>query len=98
MRSPIDTMYVVGTTQAQSLEAIRAVAPRHFLLVPGVGAQGGRLEEVVRYGMIDECGLLVNSSRGIIYASSAEDYATAAGSAAAELASEMSRLMKARLG
>lgn len=95
--SPVDTMYVVGATQAQSLEAIRAVVPRHFLLVPGVGAQGGSLEEVVRYGMIDECGLLVNSSRGIIYASSGEDYAEAAGKAASVLAAEMSRLMKAKL-
>lgn len=96
--SPVDTMYVVGATQAQSLEGIRAVAPRHFLLVPGVGAQGGSLEEVVRYGMIDECGLLVNSSRGIIYASAGEDYAEAAGKAASELAAEMGRLMRAKLG
>lgn len=96
--SPVDTMYVVGATQAHSLEAIREVAPRHFLLVPGVGAQGGSLEEVVRYGMIDECGLLVNSSRGIIYASSGEDYASAAGNAAAALAAEMGRLMKEKLG
>lgn len=94
--SPVDTMYVVGATQAESLESIRKVAPRHFLLVPGVGAQGGSLEEVVRYGMIDECGLLVNSSRGIIYASAGDDYAAAAGKAAAKLAEEMSQLMKAR--
>lgn len=91
--SPVDTMYVVGATQAESLDAIREVAPRHFLLVPGVGAQGGSLEEVARHGMIDECGLLVNSSRGIIYASSAEDYAEAAGKAAKELAEQMKTLL-----
>lgn len=94
--SPIDTMYVVGATQAESFDSIRAVAPRHFLLVPGVGAQGGSLEEVCRHGMIDECGLLVNSSRGIIYASSGEDYAEAAGKAAAELAAKMKDLLPAR--
>lgn len=91
--SPVDTMYVVGATQAESLDAIREVAPRHFLLVPGVGAQGGSLEEVARHGMIDECGLLVNSSRGIIYASLAEDYAEAAGKAAKELAEQMKTLL-----
>ncbi len=91
--TPVNTMYVVGATQAESLDAIRAVAPRHFLLVPGVGAQGGSLEEVARHGMIDECGLLVNSSRGIIYASSGEDFAEAAGAAAKELAAQMSTLL-----
>lgn len=91
--NPTNTMYVVGATQAESLTDIRKVAPRHFLLVPGVGAQGGSLEDVARYGMIDECGLLVNSSRGIIYASSGRDYAEAAGKAAAEIAAQMQTLL-----
>ncbi|MCM1066664.1 MAG: orotidine-5'-phosphate decarboxylase [Muribaculaceae bacterium] len=92
--SPIDTMYVVGATKAESLDGIRGVAPRHFLLVPGVGAQGGSLEEVARHGLIDECGLLVNSSRGIIYASSGEDFAEAAAKASAELAAQMKALLE----
>lgn len=91
--SPINTMYVVGATKAEYLTQIREVAPRHFLLVPGVGAQGGSLEEVAKFGMIDECGLLVNSSRGIIYASKDEDFASAAASAAKKMASEMSALL-----
>ncbi len=91
--SPINTMYVVGATQADYFDAVRKQAPRHFLLVPGVGAQGGSLEEVARHGMIDECGLLVNSSRGIIYASNGEDFAEAAASAAKELAGQMKKLM-----
>ncbi len=91
--SPINTMYVVGATQAQALEQIRTIVPRHFLLVPGVGAQGGSLEEVAKYGMIDECGLLVNSSRGIIYASSGEDFAQAAAQAAEDLAKQMKQLL-----
>ena len=91
--SPIDTMYVVGATKAESLGDIRKVAPRHFLLVPGVGAQGGSLEDVARHGMIDECGLLVNSSRGIIYASAGTDFAEAAAKAAAELAAQMKELL-----
>ena len=93
--SPIDTMYVVGATQAEYLDAVRAVAPRHFLLVPGVGAQGGSLEEVVRHGFIDECGLLVNSSRGIIYASYGTDFAQTAAEAAKKLALQMRELMPA---
>ncbi|MEN7546832.1 orotidine-5'-phosphate decarboxylase [Rapidithrix thailandica] len=82
-------MYVVGATQAQKLQEIRAIAPDHFLLVPGVGAQGGSLEEVSKYGMNKDCGLLVNSSRGIIYASAKEDFAEAAGKAAQTLQQEM---------
>lgn len=90
-----EMMYVVGATQGSMFEDIRKVAPKSFLLVPGVGAQGGSLEEVCRYGMLPngECGLLVNSSRGIIYASSGEDFAEAAGKAAAELAAEMKSLL-----
>lgn len=82
-------MYVVGATQGKMFEDIRRVAPRHFLLVPGVGAQGGSLQEVCRYGMTDDCGLLVNSSRGIIYASSDENFAEIAGNKAQELQQQM---------
>ena len=92
--SPINMMYVVGATKADKFAEIRELAPRHFLLVPGVGAQGGSLEEVAKYGLIDECGLLVNSSRGIIYASSEADYAQAAGAAAKELAEQMLVLLQ----
>lgn len=89
-----EMMYVVGATQGRMFEQIRQVAPESFLLVPGVGAQGGSLEEVVKYGMIHDCGLLVNSSRGIIYASDKEDYAAAAGAAAAVLRDEMAVLLE----
>ena len=82
-------MYVVGATQGKMFEDIRKVAPESFLLVPGVGAQGGSLEEVCRYGMTKDCGLLVNSSRGIIYASDGEDYAEVAGEKAKELQEQM---------
>ena len=82
-------MYVVGATQGNMFEDIRKVAPESFLLVPGVGAQGGSLEEVCRYGMTTDCGLLVNSSRGIIYASAGEDYAEVAGEKAHELQEQM---------
>ncbi len=94
--SPVNTMFVVGATRGSLFEDVRRVAPRSFLLVPGVGAQGGSLEEVCRYGIIDECGLLVNSSRGIIYASDGEDFAQAAGNEAAKLAASMeTELVKA---
>jgi orotidine-5'-phosphate decarboxylase len=68
-------MYVVGATKADMLADIRKIVPEHFLLVPGVGAQGGSLEEVAKYGMNEHCGLLVNSSRGIIFADSSENFA-----------------------
>ena len=88
-------MYVVGATQGRMFEDIRRVAPRHFLLVPGVGAQGGSLEEVCRYGMIPgDVGLLVNSSRGIIYASQGEDFAEVAGQKARELQQQMAKLIR----
>lgn len=87
-------MFVVGATQGKMFEDIRRIAPRHFLLVPGVGAQGGSLEEVCEYGMNDDCGLLVNSSRGIIYASDGEDYAEVAGEKAKELKEQMDVLLK----
>ena len=82
-------MYVVGATQGQMFEDIRRLAPTHFLLVPGVGAQGGSLQEVCKYGMIRDCGLLVNSSRGIIYASQGEDFAEVAAEKARELQQQM---------
>lgn len=82
-------MYVVGATQGRMFEDIRKIAPKHFLLVPGVGAQGGSLQEVCRYGMTPDCGLLVNSSRGIIYASSGTDFAEAAAQQAHELQEQM---------
>lgn len=83
-------MYVVGATQGKMFEDIRRVAPNHFLLVPGVGAQGGSLQEVCRYGMTKDCALLVNSSRGIIYASNGTDFAEVAALKAKELQEEMS--------
>lgn len=82
-------MYVVGATQGKMFEDIRKVAPTHFLLVPGVGAQGGSLQEVCKYGITKDCGLLVNSSRGIIYASQGEDFAEVAAQKAKELQEEM---------
>lgn len=82
-------MYVVGATQGKMFEDIRKVAPNHFLLVPGVGAQGGSLQEVCKYGMTKDCALLVNSSRGIIYASNGEDFAEIAAQKASELQKQM---------
>ena len=82
-------MYVVGATQGKMFEDIRRIAPNHFLLVPGVGAQGGSLQEVCKYGMTKDCGLLVNSSRGIIYAGNDKDFAEMAAQKAKELQQEM---------
>lgn len=82
-------MYVVGATQGEMFKDIRKVAPTHFLLVPGVGAQGGSLEAVCKYGITKDCGLLVNSSRGIIYASNGEDFAEVARQKAKELQEQM---------
>ena len=87
-------MYVVGATQAKMLEEIRKIVPNHFLLVPGVGAQGGSLEEVARYGMNSKCGLLVNSSRQIIYADSSEKFTEAARLVARNLQEEMSKYLQ----
>lgn len=87
-------MYVVGATQGKLFEDVRKIVPNHFLLVPGVGAQGGSLEEVCQYGMNSTCGLLVNSSRGIIYAGKGEDFATAAAEKAHELQQQMAVLLK----
>lgn len=92
--TPVNLMYVVGATQGELFKDVRAIAPRHFLLVPGVGAQGGSLEEVAQYGMNDECGLLVNSSRGIIYASKGEDFAETTAKEAKKLADQMAGLLE----
>ncbi|MBR1427453.1 MAG: orotidine-5'-phosphate decarboxylase [Prevotella sp.] len=91
--TPDNMMYVVGATQGKLFEDIRRVAPDHFLLVPGIGAQGGSLEEVCKYGMNKDCGLLVNSSRGIIYACNDDHFAEIAGNKARELQQEMSKQM-----
>ena len=87
-------MYVVGATQGRAFEDIRKIVPNHFLLVPGVGAQGGSLEEVCKYGMNDTCGLIVNSSRGIIYADKTENFAQAARKAAQEVQEQMAEELK----
>ena len=82
-------MYVVGATRGEMFKDIRKVAPEHFLLVPGVGAQGGSLQDVCQYGIIKDCGLLVNSSRGIIFADNTENFAKVAGERAKELQEQM---------
>lgn len=87
-------MYVVGATKAEYLADIRKIIPESFLLVPGVGAQGGSLEEVCKYGMTDTVGLLINSSRGIIYASNGNDFAKAAATKAEELQKLMETILK----
>ncbi len=84
-------MYVVGATRAEELSRIRQIIPNHFLLVPGVGAQGGSLEQVVKYGANKDIGLLINASRSIIYASSGKDFAEAANREAAKMQGEMAR-------
>jgi orotidine-5'-phosphate decarboxylase len=86
-----NTMYVVGATKAEMLAKIRTVVPEHFLLVPGIGAQGGSLEEVVKYGMNSACGLLVNSSRAILYADKTEKFAEAAAIEAKKIQVQMSK-------
>ncbi len=89
-------MYVVGATKATYLKQIRKIIPDSFLLVPGVGAQGGSLQEVCKYGMTKDVGLLVNSSRGIIYASNKDDFAMAAAKKAKELQQEMALILSKR--
>ncbi|SHJ23882.1 orotidine-5'-phosphate decarboxylase [Pseudozobellia thermophila] len=89
-------MYVVGATKAEFLKEIRQIIPERFLLVPGVGAQGGSLEEVCRYGMNEKVGLLINSSRGIIYASDTRDFAESAAQEAQKLKNQMELLLKNR--
>ncbi|KAA6301452.1 MAG: Orotidine 5'-phosphate decarboxylase [Candidatus Ordinivivax streblomastigis] len=87
-------MYVVGATQGKMFEEIRRIVPHHFLLVPGVGAQGGSLEEVARYGLNSQCGLLVNSSRQIIYADKTEQFAEVAANEAKKVQQEMANYLK----
>jgi orotidine-5'-phosphate decarboxylase len=91
--TPDQLMYVVGATQTEKLESIRALAPEHFFLVPGVGAQGGDLEMVSKYGMNRNCGLLVNSSRAIIYASVEKNFADVARMEAVKVKDEMERYL-----
>jgi orotidine-5'-phosphate decarboxylase len=86
-------MYVVGATKAEMLTDIRKIVPNHFLLVPGVGAQGGSLQEVAKYGLIKECGLIVNSSRNIIYASKGVDFAEKAREEAMKMQQEMEKIL-----
>lgn len=91
--TPDNLMFVTGATQPELLGDVREMVPDHFLLVPGVGAQGGSLEEVCRYGMTKECGLLVNSSRGIIFASSGPDFAEKARQEALKLQKQMEEML-----
>jgi len=86
-------MYVVGATRAEMLQQIRKIASEHFLLVPGVGTQGGSLEDVVKYGLNSNCGLIVNSSRAIIFASQEEDFDTKSEEAAKQIQQEMRKLL-----
>ena len=91
-----NTMYVVGATKAEALAGIRKLIPEHFLLVPGVGSQGGSLREVARHGMNDRCGLLVNASRSIIYADISDKFEDAARQEAARLQKQMEEILKKR--
>ncbi|NLA63767.1 MAG: orotidine 5'-phosphate decarboxylase, partial [Bacteroidales bacterium] len=88
-----EMMYVVGATQDKLFSRVRKIVPNHFLLVPGIGAQGGSLEAVCKVGMNSSCGLLVNSSRAIIYAENSEDFATAAGKEAQKVQLEMAEML-----
>ena len=89
-------MFVVGATKAEMLTAIRKIVPDHFLLVPGVGAQGGSLQEVAKYGLTKDCGLFVNSSRNIIYASKEDDFALKAREETARMQTEMKEILERR--
>ena len=91
--TPENTMFVVGATRAEGIGEVRKLVPHHFFLVPGVGAQGGSLEDFATYGWNSDCGLLVNSSRGIIYASSGEDFAEHARQEAEKLQREMAVIL-----
>ncbi|MCR4613133.1 MAG: orotidine-5'-phosphate decarboxylase [Bacteroidaceae bacterium] len=95
--TPDNMMYVVGATQGRMFADIRRIVPHHFLLVPGIGAQGGSLEDVCRYGMTSECGLLVNSSRAIIYADTTERFAQVAAEKAREVQQQMQRLLNSKI-
>ena len=94
VKSSNQLMYVVGATQGSAFADIRRLAPDHFLLVPGIGAQGGSLEEVCKYGWNDHCGLIVNSSRAIIYANSTERFAEVAGEKAKEVQQQMEEIIR----
>ncbi|XOV69222.1 MAG: orotidine-5'-phosphate decarboxylase [Fluviicola sp.] len=94
--TPENLMFVVGATRAEGIAEVRKAAPDNFFLVPGVGAQGGSLEDVANYGWNDDCGLLVNSSRGIIYASNQDDFAQKAGEAAMSLQHQMADILDAK--
>ena len=87
-------MYVVGATKAAYFKEIRKIIPNSFLLVPGIGAQGGNLQDVCKYGMSDSVGLLINSSRGIIYASKDKNFAKEAAKKASELQQEMEEILR----
>lgn len=95
--SASDTMFVVGATRPEMLAEVRQVVPDHFLLVPGVGAQGGSLSEVCAHGLNADVGLLINASRSIIYAGSGTDFAEKAGEAAASMAMEMKAILREKL-
>ena len=95
--TPDNLMYVVGATRADKISEIRKLAPDHFFLVPGIGAQGGDLEMVSRHGMNKDCGLLVNSARAIIYSSSGKDFASAAGKEAKNLKLAMEQILNSML-
>ena len=86
-------MYVVGATRSEAIGKVRAITPDHFFLVPGVGAQGGSLKDVANYGWNDNCGVLVNSSRGIIYAGNENDFAEKARIAAKDLQMQMEQVL-----
>ncbi len=89
-------MYVVGATRGEFIRDVRRIVPDHFLLVPGIGAQGGSLAEVCKYGMTDDCGLIVNASRSIIYAGNGKDFAERAAGEARKLQNEMSKFLPER--
>ncbi|TSJ45625.1 orotidine-5'-phosphate decarboxylase [Fluviicola chungangensis] len=89
-------MYVVGATRAEGIAEVRKIVPHHFFLVPGVGAQGGSLEDVAKYGWNDDCGLLVNASRSVIYASNSADFAIEARKEAQKLQEEMAQILTAK--
>ncbi len=94
--TPNNLMYVVGATRAEGIGEVRKLVPESFFLVPGVGAQGGSLEDVAKHGWNEDCGLLVNSSRGIIYASEGDDFASAARNSARNLQQQMSAVLKSK--
>ncbi|SFT88191.1 orotidine-5'-phosphate decarboxylase [Lishizhenia tianjinensis] len=94
--TPENLMYVVGATRAEGIGEVRKTVPNNFFLVPGVGAQGGSLEDVAQYGFNEDCGLLVNSSRGIIYAGQGEDFAQKAAEAAQAIQQDMHKILQAK--